>query len=822
MPGGKTHFNKDWLTATDRNGQLLSVWCKANKHSVFTAFCDICNKTIKCDNQGLPQLLQHSETSTHRSLAGNIAEGKQLVLKVAKSGQQDTVSASKICAVSQKDQSTKAELIWAMKVVSSSYSYSSCDGLIEILRAMFPSAIPDTFTMSSSKVSYLISEATGPFFHRLVVDDVKASKVPYSLQYDETTNKQVQKQLDISVRYWSVANNQVNVHHLATVLMGHATGDLLSNELLKSISDNTLPLNLLLVLGSDGPNVNKRVWNNVNDEVLKCSDRGNKGLLDISSCTLHVVHNSFGKGLESYGKNISEFIIEIHQWFKLSAARREDFALLQESKGHKKLCFLKHVECRWLTLEPAIERIIMQYELLQQHFMKDIPKDGNKTVLTNARYLRVKKSLENKETLVQLHFLKSACILFTPFLKLFQKREPLVHILHSECSQLLRSVMGRFMKLELIEGKDGGSLAEVNVELADNHLDNIDIGVNSRKALKQIATEKHKLILLGMKNFLMSSTKYLQAKLPLKNAVIKHCRCLNPQNRQHQWTIQSVKLLAEKLPACVNIDIDVLSDEWRLYQLENISDSLLKDEHDTTRRVDHFWRDIFAIVGNDGITLKYSVLTVFVKSLLVIAHGNSDVERGFSDSGHSVTAERASLNEASINGLRSTRDGLKLFGDKPHLVPMTREFLSLGRQAHSHYVARLEEERANEEKKRKESQEKILQQLEEEKAWAAVTKEKEGIVNKEMQLKMEETKHTEMMDVGSDLFKEGNAKLKEALKSKDMKQIAVAQAILDTAEKQIQEARSKLQETRTEQRVIEKRKQSLMDSFVAKKPKTVT
>jgi len=238
-------------------------------------------------------------------------------------------------------------------------------------------------------------------------------------------------------------------------------------------------------------------------------------------------------------------------------------------------------------------------------------------------------------------------------------QEPLVHILHSEGSQFYRSVMGRFMKLELIEGKDGGALAEVNVELADNHLDNIDIGVNSRKALKQITTEKHKLILVGMKNFLMSSTKYLPAKLPLKNAVIKHCRCLNPQNRQHQWTIQSVKLLAEKLPACVNIDIDVndddddvLSDEWRLYQLENISDSLLKDEHDTTRREDLFWRDIFAIVGNDGITLKYSVLTVFVKSLLVIAHGNSDVERGFSASGHSVTAERASLSEASINGLQ--------------------------------------------------------------------------------------------------------------------------------------------------------------------------
>ena len=88
-----------------------------------------------------------------------------------------------------------------------------------------------------------------------------------------------------------------------------------------------------------------------------------------------------------------------------------------------------------------------------------------------------------------------------------------------------------------------------------------------------------------------------------------------------------------------------------------------------------FW---YRYAGNDGITLKYPVLSVFVKSLLVVTHSNSDVERGFSDSGHSVTAERAALSEASINGLRSTRDGLKLFDEKPHLVPMTREFLSLG------------------------------------------------------------------------------------------------------------------------------------------------
>jgi len=80
--------------------------------------------------------------------------------------------------------------------------------------------------------------------------------------------------------------------------------------------------------------------------------------------------------------------------------------------------------------------------------------------------------------------------------------------------------------------------------------------------------------------------------------------------------------------------------------LESIEEGLTKDEHGFATRVDHFWRDVLVTAGNDGSTPKYPVLSVFMKSLLVITHGNSDVERRFSDSGHSVTNERAALSEA--------------------------------------------------------------------------------------------------------------------------------------------------------------------------------
>ena len=76
--------------------------------------------------------------------------------------------------------------------------------------------------------------------------------------------------------------------------------------------------------------------------------------------------------------------------------------------------------------------------------------------------------------------------------------------------------------------------------------------------------------------------------------------------------------------------------------------------------------------------------------------------------------------------------------------------------------------------RKREKQEKAAKELEEEKARAATKKETEGIVDKEKKLHIEESKHMEMMDVGTDLFKEANAKLKKVLKTKDMKQIAVA------------------------------------------------
>ena len=65
-------------------------------------------------------------------------------------------------------------------------------------------------TMSRTKVSYMISHGLGPYFHQQTVEDIQ--RIPntyYTLHFDETTNAQSKKQMDILVRYYSEVHGEV-------------------------------------------------------------------------------------------------------------------------------------------------------------------------------------------------------------------------------------------------------------------------------------------------------------------------------------------------------------------------------------------------------------------------------------------------------------------------------------------------------------------------------------------------------------------------------------------------------------------------------------
>ena len=64
---------------------------------------------------------------------------------------------------------------------------------------------------------------------------------------------------------------------------------------------------------------------------------------------------------------ISEFVIDLHWWFKQSAASSEDLEDVQQELGLAQHKFLKHVESRWLSHLPVVVRAFEQFQAPEKY-----------------------------------------------------------------------------------------------------------------------------------------------------------------------------------------------------------------------------------------------------------------------------------------------------------------------------------------------------------------------------------------------------------------------------------------------------------------------
>ena len=109
--------------------------------------------------------------------------------------------------------------------------------------------------------------------------------------------------------------------YVGSLFVGHCPADALLEHFYNFIKYLNLSLDNLLNLGMDRPNVNK-----IFERELEM-ERNNNSFISSGGCPLHTVHNSFGKGMTSLKERIDldQFVIDLHFFFELSAARREDF-----------------------------------------------------------------------------------------------------------------------------------------------------------------------------------------------------------------------------------------------------------------------------------------------------------------------------------------------------------------------------------------------------------------------------------------------------------------------------------------------------------------
>lgn len=299
---------------------------------------------------------------------------------------------------------------------------------------------------------------------------------------------------------------------------------------------------------------------------------------------------------------------------------------------------------------------------------------------------------------IELLFVISSADIFRNFNKNFQKSEPLIHILYNELKLLvLLTLVSRVCKNSILQ-----KLSSINYNMdivfeKDNLLpltdivlsDTISIHLNKLKKIERLK------FLNSVQNHIIACCKHLvnKSSFLFNKSLIKHMRFLQPDEQKKERSCLDIIKIAQSLP--FDVPIDCLVDEWKLLQLE----SMTMENISETSRIDYYWRQ-FIYIEDSSKNLKYPIISEVIKASLSLTHGNADVERNFSNSGRVLTDEKTAMSLRMLNARLYIKDSLKLYSNKPELVPFTKELLSLAKSANSSYKNYLEEKKKKNLKKK--------------------------------------------------------------------------------------------------------------------------
>jgi len=211
-----------------------------------------------------------------------------------------------------------------------------------ILSVMFTdSKIAQKMQLGRTKISYSILYGIAPYFCRQLHNLVDSCD-NVILQFDESLNSISQKtQMDLYIKFWHPNQSLVSTQFFDSVFLQRTR----AIDLLEALTGSFGSQNLgkILQLSMDGPNVNVKVFKELNQELKESFD--DITLLNIGSCGLHVVHGAFKTGIKKCNWEIVPFLRAMYYLFKDSPTRRAHYTEYTKSCVFpKKFCAIRWVE----------------------------------------------------------------------------------------------------------------------------------------------------------------------------------------------------------------------------------------------------------------------------------------------------------------------------------------------------------------------------------------------------------------------------------------------------------------------------------------------
>lgn len=616
-------FRDDWLESTD-----FSKWLQ--KKNDLTARCSICHTDISLSNMGINALKSHMKGAKHIKLSENMSKVVQSSVDTffKKSTSASTTTTTSVSSSISAVQ--KAEVIWCLKTAMSHYSFRSASDLSTIFPMMFPNCPTATqFSLSYDKLSYFINFGLYPVIHRDLVSMLRNVR-HFSVSFDESLNGKVQKQqMDLHVKFWDESKEMVATRYFNSVFMGYATAKDIHEKFLECL--NEVQMKKILQVSMDGPNVNWAFLDLLHEEF----DPRDPQLIETGSCSIHILNNAFKKGAAASQWNIKGLLRCSYLLFHDSPARRADFLKIIGVSAVFPLKFCGH---RWLENRPVLERLIQIWPDMVK-YVRSVPEDKilKSHVKDSQAFQVIKAMVDDPLVVAKLNFCLMMTMPFHDILRTFQSEFPLLPFLYDAVDKLLKSLMKKVVKPEVIESSV--NICSIDVDNRDNLMKISDTEVGTAALTQLVNPNLNKKIRLTFHSdaqvFIVTTIKSIQQKNPMMFKFVKNCRSVSPSSiLQHpdecKKGMKKIVVQLHEANRLSSVEADLAMDEFSnfLSTVVPMHRERLESFVCTEHRIDVFYKEIFGEEAN-----KFSNFKLVMKMIFTMFHGNAAVERGFSVSG---------------------------------------------------------------------------------------------------------------------------------------------------------------------------------------------
>lgn len=341
-------FNEGWA-----NFDTFSEWVRPTQGDPFSAACIVCPAKIVIKHEGRLALENHAKSKKHVAAVQSKRNSRAIDVFMLKKGspEEDKVAAAELCSVYHG--------------VRHGHSYLPTDCGVKLNALIFKdSSLAPKVSCGRTKSEALVENVLAPYSQERLVAELK--KTPFFSVSSDASNSGSTKVYPYTVQYFHEEEG-VKYGLLDFYEDANETSRAIYDQMVSITESCGLGVSKISSYGADNASVNYGKHNSVYQKLKEINPYIVK-----ANCKCHLIHNTLKNAnriLSAAGHDVECIVLKIYSEFSCSAKKVETLKEFCQFTAVQYKQILRHVPTRWLSLLPAIQRILECWPALKSYFM---------------------------------------------------------------------------------------------------------------------------------------------------------------------------------------------------------------------------------------------------------------------------------------------------------------------------------------------------------------------------------------------------------------------------------------------------------------------